>query len=705
MKPLEALLSALLAQRDRWVLWAPVFLAVGIGIYFSLPVEPSGALSAGVVAGAALAGFALKRNRALLLFGWLPVFLIALGFGAAHLRAERVAAPLLRKKTPPMFFTGTVVESEYTLKGYRVTLEDLSVDQELGQALPGRARVRLKKKDPAVPRVGDSVTVRAVLLPLSPPVAPGAFDFRRHGYFEGLGATGYAIGDVVLTPDSHHDLFEKLRHAIRARIEASDAREGVKALTAAFLIGDAGRILPEDWRVARQAGIAHLVAISGSHFMMIVGAVFFALRALLAAIPGAAVAWPIKKIAAGAGIAAAVFYMLLIGAPLPAQRAALMSAVVMLAVMLDRNPFSLRLAAFAAFVLLLIKPESLIGASFQLSFSAVVGMIAFFDATHAWWSARYRAAGAVGRFGLFLLMLVATSLVAGFATAPYALYHFLQVALPGGLIANLIAVPLSSFVTFPAGLIASVLMPFGLEKIPLWIMQESVEVIMSVAATVADWPWAGFSVPAWPMSALVAVTLGLLWMCLWGGRLRWLGVLPLAVAPLWAATLPRPDVFVGGSFRLLAAVRDQATGGLSFSPGRADQFTRKAWLQREGLLEAAAPWPDCEGPFCWYSAKGQAVAFAADDSPATPELCGQATVIVTPRAKRPEFACAARVIDKWDLYYGGGHSVFLKEGAKPHVFSAGGWQGVRPWSKKRILREGLSPKSPDSVLCTTGGFC
>src|SRR5690606_13159870 len=139
------------------------------------------------------------------------------------------------------------------------------------------------------------------------------------------------------------------------------------------------------------------------------------------------------KIAALAGMAAALFYMLLIGAPVPAQRAAMMSCAVLLAVLLDRDPFTLRIAAFAAFVLLLAAPENLVGASFQLSFAAVTALIAFFDATRAWWRDLYGEGGLLRKAGLFLLASCLTTLVASVATAPFALFHFLRTPLLSGL--------------------------------------------------------------------------------------------------------------------------------------------------------------------------------------------------------------------------------------------------------------------------------
>lgn len=693
---MNVLLSTLLIQRERWILWAPVPLALGIGIYFGLHREPP--LWAGPAALVVLAlGFLpLYKNKAAVL-AWAAVFLIALGFAAGQARTWSLDTATLHKKTKPLELRGRVVGVDAMEKAYRVTLDNLSFNETTQERMPQSARIRLKKSDAARPREGDEVAVRAVLLPLSAPVLPGAFDFQRHGWFKGLGATGFAISGLqVLAPRKEGFFFERLRQDIRARVHGAGlAAPNISALAVAFMTGDSSGITEKDWDIARRSGIAHLIAISGSHFVMIVGVMFFAVRALLAAFPYIALRWPVKKISAGAAMFAAVFYMLLIGAPIPAQRAALMSCMIMLAIMLDRDPLTLRLAALAAFVVLLLEPESLMGASFQLSFSAVVGMIAFFESTRGWWSRHYREGGFFRKVGLVLLSCFMTTAIATVATTPFVLYHFLRAPFFSGLVANMIAVPLSSFITFPAALLSCLMMPLGLEEGPLWITLKSIEVIMQTAEAVANWPNMVIHANAWPAWCLALIAFGGLWACLWQGWIRWLGLAPAALALAAAILAPRPDVLVGGAnFRLLAAVRAE-DGRLLLSPGKFEGFVRKAWVEREGRRGSGA-WPEefCGERTCLVEIKGFKILFNKQmdfrskpgeemDLKLLEQDCAAADIIILPGAKRPKFRCNATIIDKWDLYDDGAHAIYLRENSAPRIISVTDKRGIRPWTGRR----------------------
>src|SRR3546814_8226092 len=69
---------------------------------------------------------------------------------------------------------------------------------------------------------------------------------------------------------------------------------------------------------------------------------------------------------------------MMVGAPVPTQRSFLMTGIVLLAVVLDRTALSMRLVAWAAAIVLAVAPESLLGPSFQMSFGAVIALIAFY---------------------------------------------------------------------------------------------------------------------------------------------------------------------------------------------------------------------------------------------------------------------------------------------------------------------------------------
>ena len=325
-------------------------------------------------------------------------------------------------------------------------------------------------------------------------------------------------------------------------------------MAAALVAGVRAGIDQATWRAMQISGLAHILSVSGLHMVMVAGSVFAACRWLLALFPPLALRFPVKKLAAAVALLAAAFYLLLSGASVPAQRSFLMTAVALLAVIVDRNPFSLRLLAWAAVVVLLLRPESVLGASFQLSFAAVLALMVVFE---AWQrpSARTRSARARAgwRAWRYLLGVSATTLVAGAATTPFAAFHF-QTIPTYGMLANLVAVPLTTFLVMPAGMIGLLLMPLGLEGPLFHVMAWGCEGVLWIARASlrpAGRLGAGASMAG---QALALLAFGGLWLALWQRPWRWLGLVPCAAA--WRSCWPagRPTCWsTGWAWRRSAA--------------------------------------------------------------------------------------------------------------------------------------------------------
>ncbi len=689
----ERAFLALFAQRDRWGLWLPVPLALGICAYFGLRHEPDGPWAALAVLAVCAVAMWAKRGRWSAL-GWLCLLMVALGFLAAYVRTHSLDTVLLARESGPVTVEGRIVEVDALPKALRVTLTSARLTGgwlKAGDRLPDTVRVKLKNKDSADPQAGDTVRVRAVLLPLSAPVAPGAFDFQRHAYFQGLGATGYAIGDLeVVDHAGRSDFFESLRHVIRKKIAAGIKDPDIAGVVTAFLIGESKAITEQSWDKIRRSGIAHLLAISGFHITVVTGAFFFLVRALLALWPWAALHWPIKKISAVFAMAGSVFYLLLIGSPITAERSVITACVVMLAIMLDRDPFSLRLAAFAAAALLLVQPEALIGPSFQMSFAAVVALIAFYESVARKWVVAERDATLLHKACVYMVACLLTTVIATAATAPYVIYHFGQVPLLAGLVSNMIAVPLSSVITLPFGILACLLMPFGLEGPALWVTEQSMVVIMWIVDVTSAWRHAVLTANSFGAVWLAVFTVGALWICIWRGWWRWLGLVPVAVAfcgALWLT--PHPAVLVADSGRQ-AAIIDSA-GRIWLSYPRREKFVASAWLEREGARQdqkAAGDWEDavaagvmqCDSKACLFESNGIVISLVK-----TPEAvaldCAVADVFIAPDVRLDNALCPAKrrmMIDRDDLRYRGAHAVYTAR-ATVRIARVSDSRGQRPW--------------------------
>jgi competence protein ComEC len=273
----------------------------------------------------------------------------------------------------------------------------------------------------------------------------------------------------------------------------------------------------------RDAGLAHVLAISGLQMAMVGGGIFWLLRALLAAIPALALHYPIKKWAAVGALAASIFYLTISGAAPSAVRAFVMFATVMLAVLLDRPALTMRSLALAGAILLVLQPEAITDPGFQMSFAAVAGLVAVAE----WESRRERTQprGALYRYVHGTMM---TSLIGSLATLPYALFYF-ERATHYAVLGNLIAMPVMGLWVMPAAALSVVLMPFGHEAFALDLMGRGIEVMVDLGRWVSGLPGAVSLSQAMPLSALVLISLGGLWLAIWRRRWRWLGLAPMAV--------------------------------------------------------------------------------------------------------------------------------------------------------------------------------
>lgn len=678
--------ATFLAERERWPLWAPVAIGLGIGVYFALPVEPQWWIGP-VVATLGVVVIPLSRRSAAGL--WLAVAAAfgGLGFGVVAWRANDLAAPVLERRVGPVSVEGEIVAIEIRAEGRRVLLESLRIVGITDAATPHRARISARSGLKLRP--GDRIKLRAVLQPPPAPAAPGAFDFQRHAWFARLGAVGYAVGAPTVmrssdaaTPSWRQWINAKRQAVVELVLETIPGPAG--AIVAALLTGEMGAIPQDVLQAMRDSGLAHLLSISGLHIGLVAGAVFLAVRQALAMIPRVALRWPIKKWAAVAALLAIAFYAFFTTPNVPTQRAWLMTSIVLVAVLADRTAISLRLVAWAALAILLVVPEALLGPSLQMSFAAVVALVAAWEGLKEP-LARWRADSGALRRGLLALAGVGmTTLVAGFASAPYALYHFNRFA-AFGLVANLIAVPLTSVVVMPLAVLAFLLMPLGLAWIALIPMGWAVEAIIAVARWVAGWEGAVSLLPAMPTWGLVAISLGGLWLCLWRERWRLFGLPAIALGLASIALAKSPDLLVSADGRLFA-VRGE-DGRLHLSRARAGGMIRETWLRRAGQ-ENADPFPApganpelglaCDAVGCVYRAKGHVVAMPRHVA-ALAEDCTLASVVVASIPAGRACRGPVLVIDRISLWRDGGHAVWLSQSGLAWAQSVRGWRGERPW--------------------------
>jgi len=693
-----ALIEAVDQQRDRWFLWAPVCLAAGIGAYFALPVEPQWqvfALAAVALAGIAAAALAGKLQP-------LSVFLaiVLAGFVLGKLRTETMRHPELLATTGVVELAGWV-EGVEALGPKRLRLV-VRVDSLAGirpEATPPLIRVNVNAL-PARPQLGHYIRLKARLTPLPGPVAPGSYDFARPLWFEGIGATGVGFGAAEVVAERALDTawswragVEAVRGAIRNRI-AEALPEDVAGIAAALIIGDRSGIAAETTKALQISGLYHIISVSGLHMTLMAGSVFWLLRAGFALFPGLALNYPIKKWAACGTLLAGFAYLLISGMEVAAQRAYVMFAVMGLAVILDRPALSMRNLALAGLIVVLAAPESVLTASFQMSFMAVMGLVAFYEAVSAWRRERLRdpwpqslAARIVMWLALSLLAMAATTVVASLFSALPAAYHFNRVA-PYSLLTNLLALPIVSVLVMPPAVLAVAAMPLGLEWLPLQVMGLGIDWVVRISDWVADLPGAGFLVSGMPMAAALLIAAGAIWLCLWHGRLR-AGAAAMVLAGAALAPLgSRPDVLIERTGANVA-VRN-GDGLLVPVAHRRARFAVENWLQDDGdlasMAEAAARqgWTCADDFACRMDLEGHRIAYLREGAD-TDLHCSGADIVISDFPLRGACRGVALRIDRFDVWRHGAHAIFIRGGVI-RVTTAAEERGMRPWTTPPVAR-------------------
>ena len=684
------LVRTLERERSRWLLWLPVALAAGVVAFFNLPGEPpvwSGWLAAVLGAICALAAALGWRGgagvREALLLGMSAA---SLGFALGQFRLHAVAAPILAREGV-YAVEGRVIDlAPLPSSGERLLLDQVTLSGLPPDTTPTTIRVNLRQAPPDL-APGDRVRLRARLQWPLPPPQPGAFDFARQAWFDGLGAMGFALGPALRIPGERTGwalAISALRSAIARRI-AEENPGAAGAMAAALVAGVRAGIDQATWRAMQISGLAHILSVSGLHMVLVAGGVFTTCRWLLALCQPLALRVPVKKIAALVAVVAAAFYLILSGATVPTQRSFLMTAVALFAVMVDRNPFSLRLLAWSALVVILLLPESVLGVSFQLSFGAVLALMVVYEAWHARARPEERPKpGPLGAVWAYLVGVCATTLVASAATTPLAAFHF-QTIPTYGVLANLLAVPLTSFLVMPAGMLGLLLMPLGLEGPFFHLMTWGCEGVLATARTVAALPGASILVTQWPGAGLALLALGGLWLALWQQRWRWLGLLPCAMALGLIALNRPPDILIDRAFDM-AAVRG-ADGQVMLLAWHRDRLIRDSWLRSLGV---AAPVPAaepgmgslrgvaCDEAGCVVELAGQRVGLAHGVEAAV-EDCGRLDLVVA-RAG-PEYCRDGRMIGPRALRASGGIAITRRDGrlvVRTVKESRGDWPWTRP---------------------------
>ncbi len=677
-------------------LWAPVMMGGGAVAYFSLKNEPAPWLAPLCVFLCGLVAMATHRQATRLCF--VGLLLAAVGFGAADWRTARVGAPVLERELGFVTVTGRILTIEDREKDQRLTIAPHTIERISADQAPARIRVTWRGTSYGATDgstgVGALVELRASLSPPPPPAAPGAFNFARQLYFQRIGAVGFVVSAPEVidpAPSTGRARFaafvERTRVKLARRITAAAPGQG-GAIVAAVVTGKRGAIDETSTAALRDSGLAHLLAISGLHMGLATGLIFFSIRFLLATMPMIALRFPIKKWAATAALFSGFGYLILSGGGWSARRAFIMTAVVFIAILVDRRALSLRNVAIAACIILLTTPEAVLHPGFQMSFAAVTALIAAYEWHRGREAVRDTDFTLLGRMKRYAIGVAATDTIAAVATAPFSLYHFHRAAIYS-LPANLIAMPLMAFWIMPSAIIGLALAPMGLDGWAWQFSAAGVEQVLSAGGYVSSMKGAVVTMASAPPFALGVTAFGGLVLCLLKTPLRFLGLIFFPVVGVLSAGAPTPAAIFshrGDNAAVFAPSSEGEKMALFVYNRRKDRFAQNVWMETAGLdpkLERPENMTDgaaCDPRGCVSFVAGKRIAISADPL-SFAEDCARADAIIAlyalPRDVEP--ACNGLVLTRRDAWRGGAHALFIQRDGRMGVKNAFDAIGERPW--------------------------
>jgi len=641
-----------LSQIERWVLWLPVAFGLGCAIYLAMPREPL--LWPLLLAGSACL-FALvwvSRYRPALFIPCALLMAISAGMVTTKLRTIRVAAPIISQGTStPRTVEGYVIDVlSPGASGGRIMVAPVYVEGLDPSQTPLRLRVTVQDVMATPP--GSAIRLRAILNSPPSPASPGAYDFARRAYYDGIGGSGFALGaprQILLDSPPFRLRTVLAINAMRWRVSSylvGVMGETNGAVAAAMVSGHEAWLQTQQVNDMRAAGLAHILSISGLHMAIVGGFAFFAIRFLIAAVPKMALRINGKKLAAAVGLVAVLLYLGLSGAPAPAVRSAITASLAFLAILLDRRALTLHCLAIAALIVLMIEPEAIAEPGFQMSFAATAALVALAEAwvrptreINAPWFIRAVQWASTG-----LVASLVASAVAGLATGPFAIQHFNRLA-TYGLLANMVTEPLTGFVIMPGLAMGAVLAPLGLGAPILVASGWGISALSALSAWFAALPAAMITIPSAPALALPIAFVGLLWVCLWKGRLRWLGVPAALAVSLWPRP-PMPDVWIAAD-GANGAYRQGAQAVLVQTDAK--RFGADLWARRRGLTVHETPQFICERKVC-RSPQGAPVTLSlwqgrkAPDQAQWQSLCARTEVVIVRADAAVPSVCEAKLI-------------------------------------------------------------
>ena len=580
---MQRILEILNLECNQLFAWIPVLFGVGIGIYFILPFEPSLWFTLALIEGVLLVAYLWRFYPALLKI--LAVIAIVLaGFTDIQLKTTYIKTQMPKAMEGKFYLRGQIMAKDINYRGRpRIVLGNM--ENLSGDKIRGKYRLTILSNSKVL-EVGKCVELVAEVAPVMKANLVGGYQPDRRLFFDGINGGGYVASGVFEIDCTKALSFwtraidkwrRKVSNMIAEKLPAEEA-----SVVAAIITGNRELMTQKQIEEYRDSGLAHFLSISGLHMSMLAGLMFFFVRLVMAFIPALALRYNSKKSAAILAILISTVYLCISGAAVPTQRAYIMTFVVLLAVLFERQAISMRVLAIAAMVILVISPQMLVNISFQLSFAAVVGLVAFYErfgnrVEHFLAGEHVGTVEKILRGVLaYFAGIIVADLVASLATLPLVMYHFNRVALYTS-ITNCIAGPIIGFVIMPAILLVLLTIPLGVSWLPLKVAGWGIGWINDLTAWVSAQPHAVAEVYSFPLWGLLIIISGGLWLCLWHSRWRHLGWIAIICGFLSLCFVKVPDVVAGDGGKAVAV--KNSSGKLQVFEG-GNKWMKQNWMEK-----------------------------------------------------------------------------------------------------------------------------